>query len=395
MCFYMSTDSQILEVIKASEDVPTFESLLNNLTEKFYNELLTDNDKNLLKFLFSQSPTQAQLDEFLSNWDIEVAGAHKALLLSYFMKEHPSLHFTKYEEPRLNGLLKFYRFQNLKLISHYTKIGQNFNKADIPVMILKGGAMKYYRPDLSRNMGDIDILVPEKDYQKAGKIVEDMGYDCAWDIHSVDLHLNGTEEGICDIHKYIFMDTGCERNLNKGLFERAKKAKVFGVDSLVPCHEDMFFIALVNMARNMRNNTSSSNLLFTIFDCRYLLESKHDFDWNIVINDAVITKTQVQVNFALNFINRLAPGLIPNKLDVKNLFEKETDDYCTIVMYNRFFIYDMKMRCRELKIQDALKNLDIFKEYITLKPKYFFLKQFRRKPLCEKIIMNIANKLNK
>ena len=47
----MSTDSQILEVIKASDEVPTFQSLLNNLTEKFYNELLTDNDKNLLKLI--------------------------------------------------------------------------------------------------------------------------------------------------------------------------------------------------------------------------------------------------------------------------------------------------------------------------------------------------------
>ena len=64
-------------------------------------------------------------------------------------------------------------------------------------------------------------------------------------------------------------------------------------------------------------------------------------------------------------------------------------------MYNRFFIYDMKMRCRELKIQDALTNFDIFREYISLKPKYFFLKQFKRKPLCEKIIMNISNKLTK
>lgn len=64
--------------------------------------------------------------------------------------------------------------------------------------------MKHLRPEFPRVMGNIDILVKENEYQKAGNIAEKMGYDCAWDIHSVDLHPKDSEDGIMDIHKYIY-----------------------------------------------------------------------------------------------------------------------------------------------------------------------------------------------
>ena len=74
-------------------------------------------------------------------------------------------------------------------------------------MILKGGAMKCIHNEFPRVMGDIDILVKEKDYEKAGHIAEEIGYRCEWDIHSVDIHPKDSEEGIMDIHRYILMNT--------------------------------------------------------------------------------------------------------------------------------------------------------------------------------------------
>ena len=388
----MITDNSILDVVKNTVNTNNKVSIADVLIDRFYEELISKHDKELLKLAFSRNPTQADLNDFLTKWDIEVAGGNKALILSYFMKEHTDLKCTDYEQPRLEGLLRFYRFHNLKLIAHFTKIGQELNKKNIEVMLLKGGAMKFLRPNLSRHMGDIDILVPAKDYTKAGETATSLGYDCSWDVHSVDLHQNGSEEGILDIHKYIFMDTGFEEKLNKGLFDRAKRAKVFGVDALVPCHEDMFFIALVNMARNLRNNTSSAGMLFTLFDCKFLLEDKPDFDWDIVIKNTKITKTEVQMGFVVQFINKIIPNLLPEQLRNNKQLKKETDNYCNIVMYNRFSIYDMKMRCRELKLKDAISNFATFKEYITLKPKYFLLKQIRRNPLAIKAFYKVTKK---
>ncbi len=384
-----------IESIKESDKTSGIDVISKLLIDKFYTELLSENDKKLLNLMFSETTTQKDLDEFLQEWDIEVEGSHKTLMLSYFMKMHPDLKFTDYVLPRLKGLFDFYKFKNIKLFSHFTKICNVLTKENIKILLLKGGAMKYLRPELSRVMGDLDILVPEKQYLKAGKLAESMGYDAAWAIHSVDLHLKNSQEGIVDIHKYIQMMTGCEKKINNDLFDRAQKAKVYNVEVLVPCHEDMFFIALVNMARNLSDNTSTSGILYTLFDCKFLLDSKPDFDWSIVITNAVKTKTQLQISFAIKFINQIIPGLLPDEIQKNEIFEKSFTNYSVLVFYNRFFLCDMQMQNRSLKLYEALKNRKIFVEYLKLKSTYFLLKRkiIRKNPYFAKLVLNIYEKL--
>lgn len=48
------------------------------------------------------------------------------------------------------------------------------------------------------------------------------------------------------------MGTGHERKLLKNLFKRSREENVFGVKTLIPSNEDMMFISLVNLARNLR-----------------------------------------------------------------------------------------------------------------------------------------------
>ena len=246
----------VLKILRDNKIAMSIDRLTNIILDGFKFEVLTKSDELLLNLIFSNKTTQEDLDKFLSQWDIEVVGGHKALMLAYFMKMHPELKFSEYTAPRLRGLIQFYRFQNMKLISHYTKICNELKKANIDFLIFKGGCMKHLRPEFPRVMGDIDILVKEKDYKKAGKIIEKMGYDTSWDIHSIDIHPAGSEEGIMDIHKYIIMQSEKEKEFMPVLFKRATKQSVFGVEALVPCNEDLVFITLVNMVRNLRNKTS-------------------------------------------------------------------------------------------------------------------------------------------
>ena len=243
-----------IEDIKNSGYLSTKCSITDALIENFYNEILKDNEKELLQFIFSTNPTQEKLDELMNDWDIEVKGSAKSLMLSYMLKIHPYLKFNQYNEPRLKGLLNYFRFHNLKVIAHFTKIGKVLNKNNITPMILKGIAMKYLRPDLPRVMGDSDILVHDRDFLKSAKLAEPLGY---WwekvDIHSIDLHPIGSEAGAVDVHRFIYMETGSERKLLPGLFKRSKEINAFGVKCLIPSNEDMLFIALVNLARNLRN----------------------------------------------------------------------------------------------------------------------------------------------
>lgn len=371
-----------IEDIKNSGYLTGDLSITDALIENFYNEILTLGEKELLKLAFCKNPTQEELNELLKDWDIEVKGGSKSLMLAYFIKRHSELKFTSYEEPRLKGLLNYYRFHNLKTVAHFTKVGKALNKEGIVPIILKGGAMKFLRPDLPRVMGDIDILVPSDKYMRSAEIAAGLGY---WwkkvDIHSIDLHPEGTEEGAIDLHKFIYMNTGFEENLLKGLFKRAEEKLVFGVKALVPSFEDMMFISLVNLARNLRDKTSQAGLLYALFDCKFLIENKPEFNWDIVKEDAKLTKTQVQVNFAVKFIEKISPNILPEEITDKKLFEKETRYYSNMVMYDRFYLEDLRIKCRALPIRDIFKSKENFLNYLKMKPKYYILKMLRKHPL--------------
>lgn len=380
-------DIKTLEIFKNTDDNSISDTLVNN----FYDELITPEDKMLLNLAFSENPSQEDLDEFLNKCDIEVMGGNKALMLSYFMKMHPNLEFSNYVKPRLSGLLKYFRFHNLKLISHFTKLGKALNDTNIPVMILKGGAMKYLRPDLSRVMGDIDILVPNEEYFRAIEIAESLGYEHNQkNIHSpsIDFYIKGTEENCIDVHRYINMETGFEKRINKHLFARSKKAKVFGVDALVPSNEDMLFLALINLAKNLRHNTSSAGMLFTLFDCKFLIETKPDFNWDIIIENSKKTKTQIQISFAIKFINRIVPGILPEKLQKEGLFEKEMNNYCRFVVFERFFFPDLQIKSRTLKLFESIKSIKGIREYIEVKPKYYLIKRTMKYPSLIRIFFD-------
>lgn len=371
----MWVQQEIVEVVKnnttESADINTvFERIINNLCES----VMTKQDKKLLDLAFSDELSQKELDDFLSIWDIETAGAQKALLASYIMKKHPDLQFTSYEAPRLKGLLNRFRFDNLQITAHYTKLGRVLNKEHIPLIIFKGGAIKYLRPGWVRAMGDIDIIVPEENYERAKEIALELGYEYEEYEHSVDLHTKGVLNGAVDIHRYIDMESPLyEKNYMKPLFERAYGAKVFGVDALVPVNEDLVFISLVNLTRNLMNKTSVHNVLWTLFDTKFLIESKPDFNWNIILENARLTGTELQTGFAIKFLNRIIPDFLPSHLQ-NQAIEKEIIANLKTSIFKMYYIKDMQKHCKELRLSTALKSFKNIKEYLSIKPKYFILK---------------------
>lgn len=356
-------------------------SITDALIENFYREIMKPEERRFLQMAFEENPSQKELDKLLNIWDIEVKGSNKSLLLSYVMKRHPELKFTNYEGPRLVGLLKYYRFQNLKVISRFSAIGKKLNENGIIPIIFKGGLMKHLRPELPRVMGDIDIIVPNKDFIKSAKIGVGLGYE--YDkifTHSVDLHEKDSKEGVVDIHRLIYMDTGRENNFIKPLFHRAQRASVFGVECLIPSYEDLTFITLVNLARNLRDKTSQAGLLFSLFDCKFFIENKPDFDWEIVKQNAKKTGTQIQINFAIKFIDKISKNILPDTIKNNVLFEKETNEYSNTVMYNRFYLENIRAKCRKMKLDEVLKTPAKWNEYLLFKSKYIMLKTLRNHP---------------
>lgn len=330
----------------------------NSVIEAFYSELVSREDPKLFDLTFAKKIEQKQLDEFLKEWDIEKFGERKSMMLSYVMKANPQLQFSIYEKPRLEGLLKYHRFHNLKLIAHYAKIVRALNAENIFPMILKGGAMKHIRPDLSRAMGDIDILVPEVlEYAKAREICKNLGYvEEAPSDHSVDLYLPNSTEGTVDLHRYISFGGDCDEEFLKNLFARATKEKVFGTEAFVPCYEDLLFLGIMNLSRNLNNKSSIGGILYFLFDFKFLSESKPDFNWNLVFENIIKTKSQIHAILALRFINKIVPEIVPDLLIKNPKINRKFTRYCDRIIFNRVYFNDLKLNRKEMKLKHVLKG---------------------------------------
>lgn len=368
-------------------------AITETLIDVCYNSILRADEIKILQLAFSENLCQNDLDELLKIWDIEVKGSAKSLMLAYIMKLHPEIVFPASEQPRLKGLLYYYKFSNMEKVAHYKRICKALNAEGITPMILKGGAMKYLRPQLPRIMGDIDILVPESVYLKSIEIACALGYEKEVYSHSVDLHKPNSNEGILDIHQYIDMGSSQEKNILSNLFKRAREEQVFGIKTLVPSNEDLLFISLINLAKNLKERTSQAGLIYTIFDCKFLQESKTDFDWNIIKENAELTKTEIQLHFAIKFLMRISKNIFPKSLQNNVMFEKETVEYSNLIMFNSFYLDEIRNTCRSMKIKNLFTNPSICKDYFRYKPKYVVLKLLRKHPkLIELCIKDLATK---
>lgn len=295
---------------------PKFQDKRKNMKTVNFAAMLRDlyvtaNDQLLIDTVFARQPAQDMLDRCLERNDIEVIGGYKSLLLSYLQKDHGELRFSEYAAPRLRGLIEFYRFANIKLLSHFSRIGKVVNRAGIPFVLLKGAAMKVLRPELPRPMNDVDILVSPERLGEVVAICESLGYHNAhtFAVHGVDM-IDGEGRGVLDIHAGVFPYSS-DKILCAGIFERAQTREAFGVRFLLPSKEDLLTILLVNMERNLREKSTLHSIYFSLLDCRFLL-SCGDFDWSVVEDNLRTSGTLVHAGIGAGFMNTLVPGIIPD-----------------------------------------------------------------------------------
>jgi len=379
MIFVRAKEMGIIKDLLVSRRLENPNEIVDAVIQLFYDKTIHPSDQALLNLAFDKELTQNALNEFLQKFDIECFGSDKALLLSYVMKMHPQLKFDAYTGPRLEGLLRYFRFKNLELISHYTKIGKALNAAGIKPMILKGGAMKYLRPELSRAMGDIDILLQtQKEYKHALKIVKELGYDYEDEGHSVDLHLPGSDAGIVDIHQYIELGIHYNHQFLQRLFKRASLKTIWGVETWLPCTEDMLFIGITNLVKNLNASTSIQGILYTLFDFEFLKKFKPNFNWQMVLDNIRATHSEQHMYTAMKFANKIVPNILPQLLTEDKHFEKYIHNICNENIFYAFYVYDVRTECKKLRLKNALKSWHDFKHYFQVEGQHFFTKRIMK-----------------
>ena len=353
--------------------------VLDGVTDSFYDSAVKDYDQELIDIAFNPKLTQAELDSFLAHFDIEAVNGKKTLVLAYTMKNHPNLDFGVYSGPRLSGFLNFHRFANLELIASFTKIVRKLNEAGVKPMIIKGGAMKYLRPELPRVMGDIDIIVSSvQEYQKSIQVITDMGYDYVDNEHAIDVHEKGKEEGLLDIHQFIELGIDYDHKFISDLFARAKLCKVFSCDVYVPQIEDLAFILLMNMVKNLHDQTSMGGVIYTLFDYKWLSTSKADFDYNSILENVKATNTSVQMMLGFKFINRLVKGMFDENKLKNNEFERDLRNYLNREYFYQIYVRDVKYACKKIKLKSAFSSFAGFRNYMVNKVPHFFTKRIMK-----------------
>ncbi|MDR1167968.1 MAG: nucleotidyltransferase family protein [Heliobacteriaceae bacterium] len=361
------------------------EYLLEILVKKLYNDFVKEEDQKLLNLIFAESPSQQDLDNFLKVWDIEEKGGTASLMLSYLMKAHPELKFRDYETPRLKGLINFHRFANIKTLSYFSKVGKALNTAGIVPVLFKGAAMKALRPELSRVMNDVDILVPYDEFKQAVAVIEKFGFSAyGRHLHSFDM-CTPDLQGQIDIHRFILMyDWNLKRGLkytyspefNEKLFARARKVNAFGVDVLLPSNEDLAFIILTNLVKNMTAKSTVTGILFSLFDLQYLSQQEN-FDWQILTENSKLTNSELSIKIGAEFVEKIVRGLLPDKLRVNLPIEGHTKRECSRIVYNELYFLGFRDENRTLKLKNALRHPSLLLKYLAMKPKYVYMKSIR------------------
>ena len=186
--------------------------------------------------------------ESIADWDIEVKGGTMSVFLAYFMKQHKEVEFPQEVALRLKGLLDFYKFANMEKFAFLSKYAKELQKENIDIMLIKGAAMKQYRPDLPRVMEDIDILVrSEEDYKKALAILEREDFTDNKIKHSIYFQNKENNVKVLDIHSKLSILSDSAEVINGDLFARASKQNFCSIENVyIPCPEDILFIICIN-----------------------------------------------------------------------------------------------------------------------------------------------------
>lgn len=352
-------------------------SLDDNYRDRLATELFGETDRKLSHLSLSPSISQEELDLSMKGWDIEAAPIHTVMLASFLMKTHPELVFPDKVVPRLQGVLTFCRFQYLKLASDVARVMKTLEQNQIATLVIKGGAMKVYRPDFPRWMSDIDIVVPEKDFHVATDLIKQLGFDPLYRPHSIDMRTPGTNEGVIDLHHFIKTGTGSSAELNDYIFSRALPGRLFSSECLVPCREDMVFVLLVNYFDNILNKTSSENMATLFFDIKYLVDLEQSFDWEAVKDNARRTGTVERLYILGNLADDIAPGVLPTGFLEEEADKDAVSGLYRRMEYNRNVLAPLRKEIATPNLWKAIKTYRPLWKYFWLRCKLFYLKRRR------------------
>lgn len=339
-------------------------------------DVFGETDIRSLRLAFSSVVSQEEVDSLLEKVDFNKCSDASLTIAANFAASHPEISFPEEAKPLLSKTGSRCKARHMQLLTHFSKIHAALNEKGIPFIVIKGGAMKSYRPEYARWMSDVDVLIPGDDFQKAVDAVKGLGFIMSETRHSAGLRDPKTMQNVVDIHRFIPMGTGKERSFNETLSQRAISLLFSSLPVRVPCPEDMVFISLVNFWKNVTNKTSERSVANLCPDLKYFVEREGGLNWETVRSNALMTGTAETVYLSTRLLENVVPGLFPENFLEGDVDQALVEKRLAQTTHTRNVLCPLQEEIGEFNIIKALKEKRPFFKYLSLRTKYFFLKRF-------------------
>ena len=139
---------------------------------------LSQKEKILLDLYIKKSVTKEETDHLLYDFDYDIEKEKLTFnfLLAQLFQNNPQIEIPKDIKPRLEGVLRLFQYYNVPLLLGLKQLSKKLNENDIPVLLVKGAAMRILEPNKARMMYDADCAVPKEKFDKAVEISKSLGF---------------------------------------------------------------------------------------------------------------------------------------------------------------------------------------------------------------------------
>ena len=184
-------------------------------------------------------------------------------------------------------------------------------------------------------------------------------------MHSKDFCEPVNNTGVLDVHRYLDFGKPCGAAFTEHLFARATKVRAFGIETYLPPHEDLAFIVIANLSKNLRNSTSVPSIVNAAFDVDWLMKDKADFLWEKVYADVRLTGMEYEFAAGTAFIEANTHGILSPEALNYSQFGHELAEYSNELWFKLYHRDPVRNRCKELRITRAFGSWQAFKTYVS------------------------------
>jgi len=248
--------------------------------------------------------------EYCQKMDLQeidpISGTFLPLIYDRF-KDQPN-HANSSELNTCKSVYRHVWSQNLLLFFQIKKTLEALQAAKISACLLKGAAMVagYYKNPALRVMGDVDVLIPQQQVEKAIEVLSHLGWALAYppsDLknyleHKVEIllvHPNGHQ---FDLHWYIFADSTFDLVLKNFSYRTSDLYfDPFHMTVRVLSPEDQLLHTLMHGLKY-----DPTPLIRWVLDASWMIQKTPDFDWAYFLKQIHYLNSDWKVKRAFEYL---------------------------------------------------------------------------------------------